>query len=432
MFQCGIRSTSSWIRRNGGDAIPLCCSRHPEKEILCSEPDHFLIYSPEGGCDLPCERRLDDCGHRCQSKCHSQAMHNAFSCIQQCRRIRSTCSHPCPRPCGVKCGQCLVTIPGFELPCGHSSDVKCHQLQDLGSIKCVHPVLRAVPSCGHRVEVECQRDVSASSFLCPKSCPELLPCGHICPGTCGVCCVVSPIFGPKIAHQACLKLCGRTHGTCKHNCRRACHDGEACGSCEVPCEVKCPHSACTQKCAEPCAPCIEPCTWTCPHQGRCTMPCAAPCNRLPCDNRCEQTLSCGHRCPSICGEECAEGYCQICNTEKHDARVDLLEFKTYGEIEVDETPIVVLGCGHFFITESLDGYVGMSEVYVEDDSGRIIGLRDASGMMDTGVPSCPDCKRPIRQFATRRYNRVINRAVRDESSEKLPGQGTCRDPPARA
>lgn len=154
------------------------------------------------------------------------------------------------------------------------------------------------------------------------------------------------------------------------------------------------------------------------------MPCAAPCNRLPCNERCSKMLRCGHRCPSFCGEDCPHEFCQICGT-KGDARVDLLEFKPYAEINVDESPIVLLGCGHFFTGETLDGMVGLNDVYTVDKTGEYNGLREAAGQLAVSIPSCPDCKRPIRQFVTRRYNRVINRAVLDETSKRflLKGRG---------
>jgi hypothetical protein len=148
------------------------------------------------------------------------------------------------------------------------------------------------------------------------------------------------------------------------------------------------------------------------------MPCAAPCNRLPCNQRCSKTLSCGHRCPGICGEVCAEGYCHQCSNTL-EARVDFLEMKSYGEIDVDETPVVVLGCGHFFTAESLDGVLGMSEVYEVDGYGEFTGLKDVSGALAQSIPCCPDCKCPVRQFATQRYNRVLNRAVIDEMSKRF-------------
>lgn len=148
------------------------------------------------------------------------------------------------------------------------------------------------------------------------------------------------------------------------------------------------------------------------------MPCAAMCDRLPCDERCTKILKCGHQCPSICGEDCPNNLCEECN-DKGDARVDFLEMKTYTEINLDETPIIVLGCGHFFTAESVDGIVGLDEVYTRDKNGKFDGLRDVSSSLASVVPSCPDCKQPIRQFVTKRYNRVINRAVMDETCKRF-------------
>ncbi|PMD36542.1 hypothetical protein L207DRAFT_636521 [Hyaloscypha variabilis F] len=116
--------------------------------------------------------------------------------------------------------------------------------------------------------------------------------------------------------------------------------------------------------------------------------------------------------------KCAEGYCQLCS-KKQENRVDLLEMKTYGEISLKETPIVVLGCGHFFTAESLDGMVGMSAVYECNRDGDIVGLKDVSAQLASAIPKCPDCKSPVRQFVSPRYNRVINRAVIDEMSKRF-------------
>jgi hypothetical protein len=63
--------------------------------------------------------------------------------------------------------------------------------------------------------------------------------------------------------------------------------------------------------------------------------------------------------------------------------------------------------------------VGMKDVYASDGMGNFTGLQNTSGQLAASVPSCPTCRRPIRQFATKRYNRVINRAVLDESSKRL-------------
>ncbi|KAM5490751.1 hypothetical protein McaMca56_007903 [Microsporum canis] len=106
-----------------------------------------------------------------------------------------------------------------------------------------------------------------------------------------------------------------------------------------------------------------------------------------------------------------------------DARVDFLEMKSYGEIDVDESPIVVLGCGHFFTAESLDGLMSMGEVYELDAEGEFTGLKDISTALAQSVPFCPDCKCSVRQFATQRYNRVVNRAVIDEMSKRFLSSG---------
>ncbi|KAL9588835.1 MAG: hypothetical protein Q9203_002352, partial [Teloschistes exilis] len=134
-----------------------------------------------------------------------------------------------------------------------------------------------------------------------------------------------------------------------------------------------------------------------------------------------------HQCPGLCGEECPLLYCQAC-VNKLDARVDLLEMKTYGEIDLDENPIVALACGHFFTAETLDGHLQMSSVYEQDLNGEYVALQDISAELAQAVPRCPDCQCPIRQYSTQRYNRMVNRAVMDETSKRflVSGKDTLR------
>ncbi|KAH6847784.1 hypothetical protein B0I37DRAFT_151316 [Chaetomium sp. MPI-CAGE-AT-0009] len=401
-----------------GPALSLCCPRHPDTPLACAEPGDFALKSPEGGCSLTCDKRLEPCGHQCPAPCHSKRLHDAFDCLQPCPRLRSTCQHPCPRLCGQQCGPCNVKVDGVKLPCGHVHDqVACYKTLDLDGIRCSMPVDKEVPGCGHKVTVPCYQDVTSDSYSCPTKCVSALKCGHQCPGTCGRCRGQNDEGVVKLTHQKCSKPCERPYGTCNHRCSKSCHEGKECGTCTQRCEVRCSHSRCHQECQKPCAPCIEKCTWSCEHRGSCSLPCAAPCNRLPCDERCTNTLECGHQCPSFCGEECPQDLCQLCCTHK-DARVDLMEFKTYGEIDLNDTPIAILGCGHFFTGETLDGMLGMSNVYTTDKFGNYNGLGELSGQL-MAVPACPDCRVPIRQFATRRYNRVVNKAVLDETSKRF-------------
>ncbi|KAF2397692.1 NFX1-type zinc finger-containing protein 1 [Trichodelitschia bisporula] len=401
-------------------ALGLCCPRHPDTEIQVSQSEDFRRKSPEGGCELSCDRRLS-CGHQCEARCHSDYLHQVFSCPQPCQRLHTPCNHPCQKAtCGEDCGSCQIKIDNVQLPCGHDVDgVACHRTQKLDAIFCPTLVNKTVPRCSHVIKIACSKSVSAPSFKCPTPCSAVLECGHPCPGTCDDCRQVSDaevIF----KHASCPKICGRSLPRCNHSCQSTCHAAESkdCGLCHAPCEVRCKHSKCSLKCHEPCAPCIEKrCSWQCVHKGACTLPCGAPCNRLPCQERCAENLACGHRCPTVCGEDCPEGYCQACS-DKLDARVDILEMKTYGEIDLDETPIVVLGCGHFFTFETLDGLVGMRDVYEVNAHGEYIRILESPALADS-IPRCPDCRSPFRQFATTRYNRVVNRAVIDEMTKRF-------------
>ncbi|KAJ8110060.1 hypothetical protein ONZ43_g5975 [Nemania bipapillata] len=119
---------------NIGPTLELQCPRHPYPPIEVSTPDHFLQFSPEGGCLQHCDQRLS-CGHACINRCHSQVLHNAS--------------------------------------------------QDLSSITCKELVVKTVPGCNHAVKVQCNVDVTTSNYTCispcgdPQSCPSL--CGEACP-----------------------------------------------------------------------------------------------------------------------------------------------------------------------------------------------------------------------------------------------------------
>jgi cell division septum initiation protein DivIVA len=104
---------------------------------------------------------------------------------------------------------------------------------------------------------------------------------------------------------------------------------------------------------------------------------------------------------------------------KLDEKPDMLELKPYSEIDLDESPIVALGCGHFFTVETLDGHIGLREVYEQDPmTGHYTRLTE-NAQLTVNVPQCPYCKTPIRQFVTQRYNRVINKAVIDEMTKRF-------------
>jgi hypothetical protein len=104
---------------------------------------------------------------------------------------------------------------------------------------------------------------------------------------------------------------------------------------------------------------------------------------------------------------------------RNDENPDMILFQPYSEIDLDESPIVALGCGHFFTIETLDGLIGMKEVYEQDQAtSRYTSLIENSHLA-VEVPQCPNCRTPIRQYVTQRYNRLINKAVIDETTKRF-------------
>ena len=48
---------------------------------------------------------------------------------------------------------------------------------------------------------------------------------------------------------------------------------------------------------------------------------------------------------------------------------DLVLCGRYGDLEMDEYPVLVLQCGHVFTVETLDGHMGVRDVYQVNDQG---------------------------------------------------------------
>lgn len=408
---------------NFGNTLGLQCPRHLKTTIRVSTPDHFAMFSPDGGCQVPCDRRLD-CGHACYGPCHSELLHKAVKCHEKCPRPKKSCDHACPRECGEPCEpRCNLTLEGFHLrlQCGHVMESpKCWQKQNPGSVPCEAVVDRNVPGCGHTVKVPCFTNVESPDFSCRAPCGVALPCGHNCRSLCYLCNARDDGKIIETTHNACKQICGRKFTTCPHTCKQPCHGETKCDPCDTTCEVRCSHSRCSKPCHEPCAPCAEEqCASHCQHAS-CSMPCAAPCDWVPCSNRCLLPLSCGHQCPSLCGENCPDSkYCQQCGSHGVlSTVVDYLEMAEYKEIDLDKDPCIFPDCGHFLTATSMDGQMLMSEHYNMDAEGRPVDIKNASKpfSMDE-VKVCPQCRGSLRSIG--RYGRIVRRAMLDEATKKF-------------
>jgi len=232
----GLLQESDFI----GNFFSLCCPRHPDTILSASTPEDFARSSPEGGCRLTCNRPQDGCNHLCQARCHSQAMHLAFSCSQPCERLQSPYGHPCSKAtCGENCGICMFKVDNVVLPCGHSNDgIPCSKLEDLTSILCQTVVERDILTCGHKISMKCFESLHLPIFKCPRPCEKTLACGHSCPGTCTTCNQRGRDGQNVVKHGVCPKLCGRTFPNCNHKCQTRCHGNSDCGSCPYSCQVR--------------------------------------------------------------------------------------------------------------------------------------------------------------------------------------------------
>ncbi|KAG4293627.1 hypothetical protein FPRO06_00212 [Fusarium proliferatum] len=351
-----------------GNEIELCCPRHKDTPLTCSEPADFALKSPEGGCILPCSRRLEPCGHRCQARCHSETLHGAFSCQQPCPRIRKTCDHECQKLCGERCGPCMVKVYDIRLPCGHiKQTLKCYQTLDLASVS-VAPSLAltythvAINALGPAADVA----MNTARWLIgavERSVIDLTALVIIDV-------LASATMGSHVVHvKRLVRFDAHTLPVLRLATRRALRVSRSVlGLVLIKDLVQC---------------------------------------------RAQR-----HATASLAMNDAPEYFPVECG-DKGEQRVDLLEFLSYAEVDLDESPVVVLSCGHFFTGETLDGLVGLDEVYTRDREGSFCGLKDIAGSLSTKVPFCPDCKRPIRQFATKRYNRLINRAVMDQICKRF-------------
>jgi hypothetical protein len=100
--------------------------------------------------------------------------------------------------------------------------------------------------------------------------------------------------------------------------------------------------------------------------------------------------------------------------------VDLISLKAYGDVDLDKTPCLFLGCGHIFTLETLDGQMDMASYYnLEGDDLRIpISVKGALlPLSDDKMKTCPNCRASLRTIA--RYGRVVRRTLLDESTKKF-------------
>ncbi|PKC03010.1 hypothetical protein RhiirA5_452565 [Rhizophagus irregularis] len=419
-------------RNQVGFGMPIICNRHPDYKNIIAKPEQFEQISPDGGCYENCNTKLS-CGHMCKYKCHSDdPEHIGVKCYERCLRLHPECNHPCPKLCFENCGDCEFLIGDIILPgCGHElKSAKCWQDQTKDSIKCKTKVPKKLLYCEHYKELYCFESVDNAE--CTEKCSKQLNCGHECLKKCFECQnltisteepdnenmeedLIIPI--ERTQHGECQTKCQKLL-FCGHACKRNCHEGIECPPCKNYCTVTCEHTTCHKPCLEPCAVCAEKCLWECKHQGICELSCGAPCDRLPCNERCNKVLKCGHKCAGVCGEVCpSKDFCVICAPEKvKDQISDVICRSTFREIDWNEERMIVLTCRHVFTMETMDMHMEMKDYF----EGSIEGGWTSVKILPSSplyMKMCPTCRAPIKNV--RRYGRIINKYTLDIQNKKF-------------
>lgn len=419
-------------------ALPLRCELHPNTITEIAMPGDFVNVA-DGGCNLPCESRLD-CGHMCRQRCHPDG-HEDYNCLQPCARVHQPCAHQCSKRCWEDCGPCRVPVRRIMPSCGHEQEMPCSETVENWVCRsrcakrppgwtCDHPCpavcgqpcpsqctmrIQGVPvSCpaGHVVKVPCH--IGLQAVKCEAICNATLDCGHRCGGKCGECTEIATQpnqdedlrsaarNGVNKLHMPCMEQCKRPL-ICGHECSAKHPCAQLCPPCRRrPCETTCEHSRCNRSCGQSCAPCLEPCASRCVHDA-CTARCSEPCTRSPCNEPCELLLECGHPCIGLCGEVCPDK-CRVCDADY----TEPITFLALEDFDPADRFIQLRDCGHVFEVTGFDKWMETQDV--PTGGANVIPQAEEDeqpGPKKLQMPFCPTCRTPIRRLF--RYHDTILR-----------------------
>ncbi|XP_078367699.1 uncharacterized protein LOC144651634 isoform X2 [Oculina patagonica] len=319
-------------------------------------PCHVDPTAPR--CKRPCER-VRDCGHLCQDKCSNNceaqpckepvartlpcdhvttlACHvnpETYKCNKRIE-VRLSCGHEKSLVChvekagreNVKCNEMVerelrckhvVTLPCHKNPeeyycnkiakvklgCGHTKSLICSTVtEDLQGVSCLVKMKRKLP-CEHEVTLPCYRN--PEEYCCKKEVEVILPCEHNKIVTCSR--AQGGLQGETCDTKVTTKL------SCGHEKEMKCSDQPEEEFCDAPCErlLPCQHP-CPEKCGTDCA--SLKCAVTVKQKLACgyhevTCVCSDDVSQNICENKCKWNLSCGHKCPGKCYEDCSWYKCR--------------------------------------------------------------------------------------------------------------------------
>ncbi|KAF9106328.1 hypothetical protein BGX27_009209 [Mortierella sp. AM989] len=152
--------------------------------------------------------------------------HQLVMCNQPCPRLQKDCDHVCPKRCGDACGNCMVPVAPFVLPCSHIyKKPRCWESKNRDKIICQVKITQKLKTCEHEYTAECHKNIA--TITCRQKCNVILQCGHNCTRLCSTCQKAS--IDPHQA-DAPMKEIPRT----VHVCGEHCPPVEFCVECKDP------------------------------------------------------------------------------------------------------------------------------------------------------------------------------------------------------
>ena len=289
------------------DPETLKCERPCERVRLCGHPCEDICGNDceTRPCNVPVSRTLS-CNHVVDLACHKNT--EEYICKEKVEK-ELRCKHKITLPCFKNPEECTCRKKvDVELSCGHTkTDVPCRTVTTgLENVRCKVKVSRML-ACNHQVTIPCH--IKPEEYRCQEEIGITLSCGHNNVTT-------SADSRDKRQEQKCNTKVTRKL-PCGHEKQMKCSDKPEEVWCDAPCKrsLLCGHP-CPKKCGEQCSSvkCAVKVkkTLSCGyHEISCL--CSKDVSQRICSNPCARLLTCGHRCPGKCSEECSQ-YEYTCRT----------------------------------------------------------------------------------------------------------------------
>ena len=320
-----------------GEGLHLYCQTHNDKVFVATLPNDFADNAPEGGCTQICGYNLP-CGHSCQRKCHiDDREHLNYKCQEPCQRECPN-GHPCQKYCYEDCSVCSVIVEKQMSLCNHTKKLPCHV--DASSVPCEAPCLKQ----------------------CKLSHPCKLPCYKPCR-----CDVVVRKHMPNCEHEQdipcyqeplefkCQTYVVKTIPQCKHVQRMLCSENPSIFPCEESCTLpmscghKCPRK-CKEQCPMICCEVVDDIVLDCNHSYKVECHEKLSNSKILCLQKCTKILECGHPCTEKCYIPCASVQCMIVVTKTlpcgHALERECYKFQAPDMYPCDKECRKTLACGH--------------------------------------------------------------------------------------